>query len=96
MAHKFFLSPSYSAVFSRMKPEEFLEYVTMVRMRKAEQFLSRPEDSIAGIAEKVGYHDVKYFARVFKKHKGVTPGEYRRLTCSPAGAAGRTDDEYGL
>jgi len=97
VVHKFFLSPSYlSRIFKTETGRNFIEYVTMVRMRKAEQFLSRPEDSIAGIAEKVGYHDVKYFARVFKKHKGLTPGEYRRLACNPAGAAGKIDDEYRL
>ncbi|HQD91553.1 MAG TPA: AraC family transcriptional regulator, partial [Syntrophomonadaceae bacterium] len=30
------------------------------------------------ITKKVGYNDIKYFSRVFKKYKGVTPGEYRK------------------
>ena len=31
---------------------------------------------ISEIAEKVGYHDISYFIRVFKKKYGVTPNNY--------------------
>jgi len=95
VARKFFLSPSYlSRIFKSETGSNFIEYVTMVRLRRAGQFLGVSEESIAVIAEKVGYNDVKYFSRVFKKYMGVTPGEYRRQITSPAGLPGKID--YGL
>ena len=30
------------------------------------------------VAEMVGFHDQKYFVKVFKKLSGVTPSEYKR------------------
>ncbi|MFX4261109.1 response regulator [Pelotomaculum propionicicum] len=79
VAGKFFLSPSYlSRIFKIETGMNFVDYVTQVRMRAAEQLLNKPDESIAGIAKKAGYHDIKYFTRVFKKHKGITPGEYRK------------------
>lgn len=79
VASKFFLSPSYlSRIFKIETGINFSDYVTQVRMRIAEQLLTKSEESIANITKKVGYNDIKYFSRVFKKYKGVTPGEYRK------------------
>ncbi|OPZ75637.1 MAG: HTH-type transcriptional regulator YesS [Firmicutes bacterium ADurb.Bin456] len=95
VARKFFLSPSYlSRIFKNETGSNFIEYVTMVRLRRAGQFLGGSEESIASIAGKVGYNDVKYFSRVFKKYMGVTPGEYRRQVSNPAGLPGKTDYDW--
>jgi two-component system response regulator YesN len=36
-----------------------------------------PSMKISQIAEMVGYQDMKYFSKVFKKTTGITPQEYR-------------------
>lgn len=35
-------------------------------------------DAIENVARSVGFSDVKYFSRVFKRYKGCTAGEYRK------------------
>ena len=37
------------------------------------------------VALDVGYVDVNYFIRCFKKYKGVTPGAYRRALLGEGG-----------
>jgi hypothetical protein len=39
--------------------------------------------SLAGVANDVGFYDQSHFARVFKRTTGMTPGEYRRSRTSP-------------
>jgi two-component system, response regulator YesN len=39
--------------------------------------LRRTNDSISAIAQQVGFHDQKYFSRVFHKQTGVGPKEFR-------------------
>jgi len=56
----------------------FVEYVTSIRMEKAERLLVETEDTIQDIGRAVGYEQSLTFIRVFKKHSGVTPGQYRK------------------
>ena len=55
-----------------------IAYLNRDRMFMAMGMLSETNLSIEQIANKVGIRDVSYFARVFKKHCGVSPGEYRK------------------
>ena len=55
------------------------EYLTDLRMRYASQLLAQKRQlrlSIADIGVMCGYYDARYFARIFRKHYGVTPSEY--------------------
>ncbi len=60
-----------------------LEYLTKRRMELAKNIIyskisnSYTNYSIAQIAESCGYLDPLYFSKVFKKHYGVSPSEYR-------------------
>ncbi len=56
-----------------------LEYMTGLRMKKAETMLSAmwaKEWSVAEIAQMCGFEDALYFSRVFKKHFGHSPSHY--------------------
>lgn len=58
-----------------------LEYMTNLRMKKAETLLTAMwtnEYSIAEIAEQCGYEDALYFSRVFKKHFGCAPSAFAK------------------
>lgn len=71
-----------SSYFSRIFKEEegitFVAYRTGLKMKRAADLMDNREKSIADIAEEVGYLDVSHFNRVFKKHTGMIPSDYRR------------------
>ena len=56
------------------------EYINQYRVEKAAVLLTNTEDSVSKIAESVGFDDVNYFSRTFKKFKGVTPSNFRKQT----------------
>ncbi len=49
------------------------EYITKYRMGIAMRLIQETEDKLTVIAEKVGYSDVSYFSKCFKKFYGITP-----------------------
>lgn len=72
------LSPYYfSKLFKDETGENFIEYVTAVRMNKAKEFLRDKELSMKEICAEIGYSDPNYFSRIFKKNVGITPTEFR-------------------
>ena len=78
LARVFQFNPNYlSQLFTKHKKQKFTAYLTDVRMQHARILLERSDATIGAIAEKVGYIEYFYFAKVFKKHFGVTPSKYR-------------------
>ena len=79
IANHFHFNPSYlSSFFSAHNDEGFSEYLNRVRVDKAAELLQQAELSISEISERVGYSDQSYFTKVFKKHKSVSPSQYRK------------------
>lgn len=73
------MSRSYfSMCFKQVVGNTFNEYVRIARIRKAKNFLLFTSEKVSVISEKVGYADVKYFSKVFKKSTGFLPSEYRK------------------
>lgn len=54
------------------------ETITQIRLQEAEILLLNSDMKISEIAYSVGFTDAKYFMKVFKKAKQVTPSEYRQ------------------
>ncbi|MEK4009265.1 helix-turn-helix domain-containing protein [Paenibacillus sp. FSL H3-0333] len=78
VAGKFQVSREY--VSRRFKQEygiNFSDYIVSVRIEKAKLLMQNPGLKLAQISEMVGFHDVKYFSKVFKKHTGHSPKDYR-------------------
>lgn len=72
------ISPYYfSKLFKEETGENFIEYLTNIRIEKAKKLLQNKEVSIKNICADTGYSDPNYFSRIFKKQVGVTPTEYR-------------------
>jgi two-component system response regulator YesN len=78
VAGKFFVSREYiSRKFKQEYGINFSDYIVSVRIEKAKLLLQNPSLKLLQISEMVGFHDVKYFSKVFKKQTGVTPKDYR-------------------
>ncbi len=72
------ISPYYfSKLFKEETGENFIEYLTAVRIEKAKQLLMNSSFSMKEICGEVGYADPNYFSRIFKKNVGVTPTEFK-------------------
>lgn len=79
LASAVYVSPSY--LFRNFKQKTHMtpmHYRNILRTEKAKLLLcDGNNDRIDIIAEKVGFKDVKYFSRLFKKLTGMTPGNFR-------------------
>lgn len=64
-------------LFRKVTGSTFGDYVTELRMKRAMELLAVSPAKISEISSLIGYEDVKYFSRLFKKHVGKTPSEYR-------------------
>lgn len=54
-------------------------YILQVKLSYAKKILTSQNKTIGEVASDCGVYDVNYFSRVFKKHAGVTPSQYKRL-----------------
>ena len=67
----------FGSMFKRCEGISFLEYVTNQSLLKAVALLSNPQLRLNEVSMMVGFDDANYFARVFKKHYGCTPSQFR-------------------
>lgn len=75
-----YLNRSYlSREFKNATGVSVMEYIIQRRMEKAMELIRQGKLSTEKIAKQVGYTDVKYFQRSFKKYTGHTIREYRSL-----------------
>jgi len=75
---KVFLSRFYvSHLFNEELGMTFVEYLTKVRVEKAKTMLSEGK-TVKETAELVGFNDVSYFNKVFKRRVGVSASKYRK------------------
>ncbi len=66
-----------STLFMQCLGTGFVDYLNLIRIDRACCYLEQNYLKNYEIAYKVGFRDEKYFSRVFKKIKGVSPKEYR-------------------
>ena len=75
------LHPSYlSRLFKRETGENFIEYVTRLKMEKAKELLEITDKSVEQISDSLGYENKNYFGKLFKAHTGFVPNAYRGQT----------------
>ncbi|WP_274651378.1 helix-turn-helix domain-containing protein [Paenibacillus humicola] len=66
----------FSVLFKEVMGETYIKYVTRCRMELAKTLL-RKGYKVGEVSEKVGYLTHRHFSEVFKKHTGLTPGQFK-------------------
>ena len=83
ISRKFSLSDSYVArLFKRELSCKMSEYINNVRISAAEELLLTTDMSVTEISAKVGYSDVYYFSKTFKRIVGSSPLKIRAQSTS--------------
>lgn len=81
VANVFHFNTNYfSTYFKKNANLSFISYLTLIRMEYSLKLLQETNQKIYEIAALCGYHDVRYYSKVFKKQYGISPEEYRRNT----------------
>lgn len=55
-----------------------LEYIQRVRVEAAKRLLENGKEGIEQVCIKSGYEDFNFFRKIFRRHTGLSPQEYRR------------------
>ncbi|OMD23386.1 hypothetical protein BJP48_26885 [Paenibacillus odorifer] len=72
------LSENYlSRIFKEEVGQSIIHYINTVKMEKAADLILKGNPYIKEISTQIGIHDQFYFTRLFKKHFGVNPSEYK-------------------
>ena len=70
----------FSARFTQLMGESAMRYLTQWRMQIARAQLMESSDSLAMLAEKLGYQSEAAFSRAYKRVFGESPGSVRHKT----------------
>jgi AraC-like DNA-binding protein len=78
IAEELGMSPVYLSEFFKLQTGvTFRSYLLQVRMAEAIRLLKDPTIKVYEVSYRVGYAKVEHFVKLFKKHYGMTPSEYR-------------------
>lgn len=64
-----------SRLYKTKTGQNLFDVINKMKLEKAKEYMSQGK-RIYEIAQLVGYDDVSYFSRVFRKHEGCSPREY--------------------
>lgn len=77
-AKEFHTSPNHvSRMFKKYLGKNFIAYLNELRIKKAKEFFRDTEMSIKEVADGVGYNNLNYFYKNFKKLTGMTPKMFK-------------------
>ena len=79
LSEKFAMGPrTLNRRFKQATSHSMISYVQQLKVEKAKNILERESISFDEIAHSLGYENVSFFRRLFKKNVGLSPKEYRR------------------
>jgi AraC-like DNA-binding protein len=80
VARELRINPDYlNRAFRNVYRMTLTEYIHRRRLTDAAALLRDSTDAIAEIAVACGFKSIGHFRRLFERHRGVSPGAYRRL-----------------
>ena len=83
VAAEMHLAPAYfSSLFTKNVGCTFISYLTYFRLNYSKQLLKYTDKSVTQICYDCGFSSFSHFLREFKKHYGITPGQYRKSNLS--------------
>ena len=65
-------------LFKKMTRMSPIEYLNFYRISTSTRLLRQTDHEISDIALEIGFNNISYFNRTFKRYMHVTPGEYRK------------------
>ncbi len=65
-------------IFNKATGESFNSYVDHRRIEYSKELLAENKLKVYEIAERIGYKNVDYFHKKFKKYVGISPAEFRK------------------
>lgn len=65
-------------IFNKTVGESFNSYIDHMRIEHSKELLIQSTEKVYEIAEKVGYRNVDYFHKKFRKYVGESPAEFRK------------------
>ncbi|MBO6088746.1 MAG: helix-turn-helix transcriptional regulator [Lachnospiraceae bacterium] len=69
----------FSRIFKNLTGMNYSKWLNTVRIEKAIELLSQKNMTLTEVAMMSGFQSIPSFNRVFRKDKGMAPGEYRNL-----------------
>ena len=70
--------PAFCRNFKKVTSKTFTQFVNEYRLVHATKLLTEEQESIQTICFECGFNNFSHFNKVFKKHTGKTPTEYRK------------------
>jgi AraC-like DNA-binding protein len=67
----------YKTAFKQLYGRSVYDYYLHYRMEIAREWLVENRMSVTEVAQKLGYKNISYFSRIFKKHFGQYPSKYQ-------------------
>lgn len=81
IASTFWIHKVYLAkIFKQETGKSVNEYIRQIRIEKAKELLIKENIRISEIVTATGFNSPQSFYTIFKKHVGMSPGEYRELS----------------
>jgi two-component system response regulator YesN len=68
----------FSKVFKEETGQGFVHSLNQIRVERSKDLLRDHSISLAAITEMVGFEDQSYFTKVFRRHTGMSPGQFRK------------------
>ena len=79
IAARVFLNPIYlNRIFKKETGLSLSEYMQMQRLSLAQDLLVDTDLPVSTVAQRVGYTNFSHFSRLFRKHAGCSPVDYRK------------------